>query len=187
MTRSKHMLRSVLFACTAITIGTGDAIADSATTVNQAVNFFQNAKATGGAPVTVDAKGPVTISDDIELPGFAFSVYDVDFTSDSLTMKLVAQLEKLQITLYDNTTSDRYYYAFDTNIGAAEIADNTDENFKATVELIEPGTSVTSAGAFIDGMATEFTFENGGLLITIGEGTDLTKILANGGSLTVKF
>lgn len=70
---------------------------------------------------------------------------------------------------------------------SAELADATGENFAATVELVAPGTVVTSAGAFGDGMASEFTFKNGGILVTVGEGTDLEKIAANGGALTVNF
>ena len=155
--------------------------------MSQAVNLFQNAKATGGETFTVDTKGPVKIGDEVELPGFAFNVYDVDFTLKSVTMTLVAQLEKLQITLYDDTTYDRYYFAFDEEISAAELSDKTDENFEASVEIIKPGTQVTSKGAFVDGLPTEFTFDKGGILITIGEGTDLTKISENGGSLTVDF
>ncbi|MEN0086938.1 MAG: hypothetical protein AAF737_00710 [Pseudomonadota bacterium] len=180
-------IATALAASAALTLAAFPAAADSVSTVAQAVNFFENGKATGGNPMTVDAKGPVEISDGVELPGFAFAVYDVDVTSDSLTMKLIANLEKLQITLYDATTFDRYYFAFDQPLTAAELSEATDENFSATVELIAPGTTVSSAGAFVDGLSTEFTFENGGMLITVGEGTDLTKISENGGSLTVNF
>lgn len=179
-------LSAVVLACSALAMAT-PSIADGVGNVNQAVNFFENAKATGGQPFTVDAKGPVAISDDVELPGFAFQVYDVDFTTDSVTLSLIAQLEKLQITLYDDTTFDRYYFAFDQEISSATLSEKTDENFGATVEIVEPGTKVTSSGSFVEGLPTEFTLENGGILITIGEGTDLTKVLANGGSLTVNF
>ena len=161
--------------------------ADTPATLNQAVNSFQNAKATGGAAMTVDAKGLVAITDEVELPGFAFKVYDVDITTNSLTMKLIANLEKLQITLYDDTTFDRYYYAFDQKITSATLSDETDDNFSASVEVIEPGTKVSTAGAFVDGMSSEFTFENGAILVTVGEGTDLTKITESGGSLVVRF
>lgn len=162
------------------------ALAETPSSV-QAVNFFENGQATGGNPMTVDAKGPVDITDAVELPGFAFAVYDVDVTSTSVTMTLIAALEKLQITLYDDTTFDRYYFAFDAPVASAALSDTTDENFSATVEMIAPGTTVSSKGAFVDGMATEFTFEHGGILVTVGAGTDLTKITENGGSLTVNF
>jgi len=188
MTTLNTTLRAALFAGMAFAVTTvGPAAAATVGTVNQAVNFFQNEKATKGAPMTVDVKGPVEISDDVELPGFAFAVYDVDFTASSVTMKLVAQLDKLQITLYDDTTFDRYYFAFDQEVTSAELSDMTDENFSATVEVVAPGTKVSSAGAFVDGLSTDFTFENGAILVTINNGTDLTKVLANGGSLTVNF
>lgn len=188
MTSSKSYLRTTLFAGVALAFSAaGIAAADMPGSVNQAVNFFQNDKATGGAPFTVDAKGPVDITDDVELPGFAFNVYDIDFSTDSVTMTLVANLEKLKVTLYDDSTFDRYYFAFDQEVTSAELSDKTDENFDATVEIVAPDTKVSSKGAFVEGMATEYTFENGGILITIGEGTDLTKISQNGGSLTVNF
>lgn len=187
MTTTTQISSTVSLTTAALILAaTGSVFADAGT-VTQAVNAFENAKATGGAAMTVDAKGPVDITDAVELPGFAFNVYDVDVTPNSLTMQLVAQLEKLQITLYDNTTFDRYYFEFDQQITEATIADTSDENFSATVEVIAPNTTLTTAGAFVDGLASEFTFENGGILVTVGEGTDLTKVSANSGSLTVNF
>lgn len=159
----------------------------SVQTLIKAVNFFQNGEFTGGAPLTVDAQGPVEISDGVELPSYAFNVYSVDATGNSLTMTLIAELDKLAVTMYDDTTIDQYWYAFDTPIKSAEISDATDDNFAATVELFDAGLSVSSVGAFVDGLPTDFTFENGGILITIGEGTNLEAISANGGSLTVDF
>lgn len=182
----QSVLRAALVAGAALTLA-GPAAADSPSAVSHAVNFFQNAGATGGKAMTVDAKDSVAITDEVELPGFAFHVYDIDFTTSSLTMTLVAKLEKLQVTQYDDTTFDRYYYAFDKEITEAELSDVTDENFKASIEILKPGTKVSSSGAFVDGLPTDFTFENGGILITIGDGTDLTKITENGGSLTVNF
>lgn len=176
-------LLNTTLAAAALAAAPFAATADMAT----AVNFFENGQATGGAPMTVDAQGPVEITDAVELPGFAFHVYDVDFTANSVTMTLVAELENLQITLYDDTTFDRYYFAFDEEVTSATLSDMTDENFSATVELIAPGSTVSSVGAFVEGLPTEFTFENGGILVTVGAGTDLTLIAENGGSLTVDF
>lgn len=187
MTYSKTSRAIAFLTSAALSAMALPAMADAASTLTQAVNFFENGQATGGNPMTVDAKGPVVITDAVELPGFAFAVYDVDVTSNSLTMTLIAQLEKLQITLYDDTTFDRYYFAFDEMVTAAELSDATDQNFNATVELIAPGTTVSSKGAFVDGLPTEIAFENGGILVTVGDGTDLTKISENGGSLTVNF
>lgn len=187
MTKLMLNLRTVVLACGASALFASPTFADINGSVSQAVNIFQNAKATGGEPFTVDAKGPVEINDDVELPGFAFQVYDVDFTANSVTLTLIAQLEKLQVTLYDDTTFDRYYFAFDQEISAASLSSETDENFRASVEIVGPGAAVSTSGSFVDGLPTEFTFDKGGILITIAEGTDLTKIIANGGSLTVDF
>ena len=181
----KTIFCSTLLAGTLITVT--QAVAETPETVSQAVNFFENAKATGGAPFTVDARAELPINDEVELPGFAFKVYDVDFTPSSLTMTLTADLEKLQVTLYDKATFDRYYFAFDKTITSAKIADSTDESFKAMVEIVSPGTQISSKGTFVDGLPTDFTLDNGGILITIGEGTDLTKIKNNSGSLTINF
>jgi hypothetical protein len=41
---------------------------------------------------------------------------------------------------------------------------------------------MTLARSFVDDLPTEFTFNKGGMLLTIGEGTDLTIITENGGS-----
>lgn len=157
------------------------------TTLNQAVNSFQNAMATMGATATVDSQGPVEIADGVELPGFAFGTYDVDVTADSITMTLVADPADLMITIYDDTTFDRYYYEFDQEIAAAELGDSTDANFAATVEILAPGTTVMTDTTFVEGLPTEWTFENGAIQITIGEGTDLNEISNKGGSLTVEF
>ncbi|MEM9603451.1 MAG: hypothetical protein AAGA11_11355 [Pseudomonadota bacterium] len=171
----------------ALVLGTPGAFAGDASTLEVAVNTFQNSTATGGAQMTVDAKGPVTIGDTVELPGFAFNVYDVDLTANSVTLTLVADLAKLQITQYDETTFDRYYISLDAPVDSARLSDATHADFAATVDIIAPGTALSTAGAFVQGMASEFSFDTGGLLITIGDGTDLTKIKADGGALTVDF
>ena len=177
MTLFNKTLRAALLAGSAFSVfSAGPVSAEMVGTGDQAVNFFQNAQATGGAMMTVDAEGPVAISDNVELPGFAFAVYDVDFTADSLTMKLVAQLKNLQITQYDDTIFDRYYFTFEQPVTEAKLSDMTDAKFGATVEIIASGANVTSAGAFVEDLPTEFTFGNGGILVTVGEGTDLTKI-----------
>lgn len=185
ITRKTLARFTTLLATTAV--AAGPVAVNAADTVEQALNTFQNDKATGGAAMTVDAKGPVAITESVELPGFAFKVYDVDVSSDSLTMTLVAQLEKLQITQYDSTTFDRYYYAFDQQVSEATLSDKTDDYFSASVQLIAPGSGVSTAGAFVEGMPTEFTFDKGGILITIGDGTDLGMVSEHGGSITVDF
>ena len=90
MVCTKTILAKALLTSAAFTSAALPALADTATTMTQAVNFFENAQATGGNPMTVDVKVPVQITDSVELPGFAFAFYDVDVTCDRLTMSLIA-------------------------------------------------------------------------------------------------
>ncbi|WP_273507944.1 hypothetical protein [Planktotalea frisia] len=188
MTQKLSTLRNSVFTAAVIALAVSlPASAEMAGSLKQIVNTFQNGQATRGAEMAVDAKSAVTITDGVELPGFAFHVYDVDATGDSVTMTLVAKLEKLMVTKYDETTFDRYYIELDREVTSAEIAASSDENFSASVEILAPGTQVTAAGAFVEGLASAYTFENGAILVTVGDGTDLTKIIENNGSLTVNF
>lgn len=159
------------------------ASAETATDVNQAVNVFINADVTKGVPMTVDAKGPATIGPDVEFPGFAFGVYDVDATPSSLMMTLATDPSQLQVGTYDGDTQDLYYYEFDRAVTSASISDAAD-GFVATVVIMDAGETLETQGAFVDGLATDFTFENGGILVTIGEGSAL-RTVGQGGSLTV--
>lgn len=157
--------------------------ANMANEVNQAVNVFINAKVTKGVPMTVDAKGPVSIGSDVEFPGFAFGVYDVDASPSQVKMTLATDPSKLQVNTYDSETRDLYYYEFDREVSTASISDAAD-GFIATVEIVQPGDTLSTEGAFADGLATSFTFKNGGILVTIGERSSL-RTVGKGGSLTV--
>lgn len=167
---------------------TGSAVAAhaaSVTQLDQAVNIFASGSVTGGAPFTVDVAEDTAITDGVELPGFAFGTYDVDVSADSITMTFVNDPSNLGISVYDVTTVDFYYYEFDQRLASASISALT-EGFAASVELIAPGAMASSVGAFVDGLGTEFTFANGGFLVSIGEGTDLNQV-GTGGSLTIDF
>lgn len=111
----------------------------------------------------------------------------MDATANSITMTLVADPANLQVTMYDDTTFDRYYFELDEAVTSASIAASTDENFAATVEILDPGATATTSGTFVKGLATDFTFDNGGILLTIGDGTDLTAISDNDGAITIDF
>lgn len=167
----------------AVAISATAAFADDATSVNQAVNVFVNADVTKGVPMTVDAKGPATIGAGVEFPGFAFGVYDVDAAPGTIKMTLATDPSKLQVGTYDANTRDLYYYEFDMEVASATISDAAD-GFVATVEIMTPGEALTTQGAFQDGLATDFTFAKGGILVTIGEGSAL-RTVGKGGSLTV--
>lgn len=151
--------------------------------VTQAVNLFNSPAATNGVPLTVDVQGPATIGDAVEFQGFAFGTYDVDASPSQLKMTLATDPATLQIADYDSATSDSYYYEFDIPVATASIS-NAAEGFAATVQILSAGDTANSEGAFVDGLGTSFTFANGGILITIGEGTALGTV-GQGGSFTV--
>jgi len=155
----------------------------TATTVEQAVNVFNSPGATNGMPMTVDVQGPATIGDAVEFPGFALGTYDVDASPSQLKMTLAADPSALMITDYDSETRDLYYYEFDVPVATAAISDAA-EGFAATVQIVSPGDTASSDGTFVDGLATSFTFPNGGILITIGDGTALGTV-GQGGSFSV--
>ena len=155
----------------------------TATTVTQAVNLFTSPDATGGVPLTVDVQGPALIGEAVEFQGFAFGTYDVDASASQLKMTLATDPDTLQVSTYDSETRDQYYYEFDVPVATAVISEAA-EGFAATVEIVSLGDTATADGAFVDGLATSFTFENGGILVTIGDGSVLQTV-GQGGSLTV--
>lgn len=171
---------AMVLAATATT-----ANAATLTSVEQAVNIFNSGSVTGGVPLTVDVGGPTAITGGLEFPGFAFGTYDVDVSASSLTMTFVNDPADLGISVYDASTVDSYFFEFDQAIASASISSFTD-GFGAAVEIIAPGTTASSMGSFVDGLPTSFVFGNGGILITIAEGTDLN-LVGTGGSLTVEF
>lgn len=159
--------------------------ADAATlsSVEQTVNIFQSGAVTGGAAFTVDVGGPVAIGSGVEFPNFAFGTYDVDVTLNSLTMTFVNDPAALGIAVYDPSTIDSYFFEFNKQIASASISDAA-LGYAATVEVFAPGTTASSDGTFVPGLATTFSFDNGGILVTIGDGTNLNTV-GTGGSLTV--
>lgn len=174
---------SLAVAMIAATFAGGAAGAAPVSAVDQAVNIFQSGSVTNGAPLTVDVGGPTTIGDEIEFPSFAFGTYDVDVSANALTMTFVNDPANLGIAEYDASTVDLYYFAFDRRISSTSLGATT-SGFVATVEVIAPGATASSVGSFVPGLATAFSFPNGGVLISIGEGTNLNTV-GTGGSLTV--
>lgn len=156
--------------------GTPDSLAS-------AVNFLVNGEVTGGVPMTVDVGAATPIGDGVEYPGFAFGTYDVDVTPTGLTMTLATDPGKLQIGTYDASTKDLYYYEFNRPVSSAVVTAAT-KGFNALVTVISPGEVITSHGSFAPGLATSFMFANGGVLVTIGEGSAL-RTVGTGGTLSV--
>ncbi len=158
--------------------------ATTLSSVDQAVNIFQSGAVTGGAAFTVDVGGPVAIGTGVEFPSFAFGTYDVDVSTNNLTMTFVNDPAALGIAVYDPSTIDSYFFEFDEQIASASISDAA-LGFAATVEVIAPGLTASSVGSFVPGLATAFSFDKGGILVTIGDGTNLNTV-GTGGFLTVE-
>lgn len=135
----------------------------------------------------MDQGGPVAVAAGVEFPGFAFGTYDVDVSANSLTMTLATDPNDLGIAVYDASTVDQYYFAFDQKISSAFLDTGaSNANFAAIVDIIAPGTTANAGGTFGPGLDTSFSFGNGGILVSIGEGTDLFGV-GTGGALTVQF
>lgn len=174
---------TALLGAAALCATVGTAGAATLSSVDQAVNIFASGAVTGGAAFTVDVAGPVAIGRSVELPGFAFGTYDVDATANSVTMTFVNDPANLGIAVYDASTVDSYFFEFNEQIGSASISSAT-LGFAATVQTIAAGTAASSVGSFVPGLATAFTFDKGGILVTIGEGTNLNTV-GTGGFLTI--
>ncbi len=146
-------------------------LGDSAT----AVNTFQDSVITGGIETVFDFAGPELVADDIEFSAFA-SLYDINISDDSLTMTLVDNSVVASL-VSPAGRFDRYYIGFDSNIVTSASLDGSDElNEFANVEVLEPGFSLDIADLFDIGIPVPIEFENGGLLVELGEGTDVTNL-----------
>ena len=72
-----------------LTVGQAGVLGDLVTTVN----VFEDSVITGGAQTLFGIEGPVTITDEVELPDF-IGFYDIDFGDDSLSLTLVTLSER---------------------------------------------------------------------------------------------
>ncbi len=140
-----------------------------------AVNTFQDSVITGGIETVFDFSGPELVDDDLEFPAFA-SLYDIDISDDSLTMTLVDNSVVASL-VSPAGRFDRYYIGFDTSTVTSASLDGSDElNAFANVEVLEPGFSLDIADLFGVGIPVPIEFENGGLLVELGAGTDVTNL-----------
>ncbi|MEM6309014.1 MAG: hypothetical protein AAF754_03105 [Pseudomonadota bacterium] len=144
-------MKAAALALGLVALPAASAFAATVSTVTQAVNIFTSGVVTGGTVLTVDA------------------------SSTSLTMTFVNDPAALGISVYDASTVDQYFFEFDTKIAAASISTAT-VGFATTVSPTAPGTTANSVGSFLPGLATSFDFGNGGILIGVGEGTNLNTV-----------
>jgi len=147
-------------------------------------NTLQDTVITGGVEATFgETGGPEIITNDVEFPNF-IGFYDIDISDTSLTMTLVdnSQADSL---LFPADRFDRYYFEFDTTIASASVDGVSELNEFANVEVLEPGFLLDVATDILpSGISTPIEFENGGLLVQYGPGTDLRNL---GVSATINF
>lgn len=147
-------------------------------------NTFEDATLTGGAQTIYGLSQPTPISDpEVELPNY-INFYDMDFSANSLTMTLVNNSDAADLVLPENRF-DRYYVGFASNTVTSVTLDGTDElNEFATVSVLPAGFTLEASDLFDTGIAVPVDFSQGGILVELGAGTDLTN---TGVTVTVNF
>lgn len=145
-------------------------------------NTFEDATLTSGVQVIYGLSDPTVVSDpEVELPNF-INFYDVDVMDGSITLTLVNNSDAADLVLPDGRF-DRYYVGFASNtVSSATLAATDGLSEFATVSLLPTGFSLDAQDQFGTGIPVPVDFSQGGLLIELGGGTDLTN---TGVSLTV--
>ena len=138
-------------------------------------NTFQDATLTGGEQTIYGLSDPTAVSDPaVELENY-INFYDIDVSANSVTMTLVNNSDAADLILPDDRF-DRYYIGFASNtVTSAELTGDGALNANATVSVLEAGFTLQTIDAFNVGLPTTVDFAQGGLLIELGSGTDLTE------------
>ncbi|MEM1119128.1 MAG: T9SS type A sorting domain-containing protein [Bacteroidota bacterium] len=155
----------------------------SSNTTISVFNSFEDATLTGGQQAFYGAAGPVGISNDVEFPQF-INFYNIDVTDFGLTMTLFNNSDAADLVLPEGRF-DRYYFAYDGDVsnisisgGSPGLADN------ATVTPLPAGYEIPLADLFATGFPLPITLPNGGFVLELGGGTDLTEL---GQTISVDF
>lgn len=170
---------STIIATAGLAALAGLVSSSSVASVMSATNTFQDLAFTAGFQATIDHQTDIQIVDPgVELPGFAFGTYDVDFSANSISMTLINDPANLAVANYGAGTVDRYFYSFDTAIAAATLNAATNPSYLAgaSLSIIEAGTSFVFDTAFVPGLPTSIELATGGVLLSLGEGTSLDAI-----------
>lgn len=139
-------------------------------------NTFEDTTLTGGAQTIFGLSDNVVVSDpELELPAF-IGFYDINVSGNSLTMTLMDNSQAADLILPEGRF-DRYYIGFASNSITSVALDGTDElNEFATVSVLPAAFSLSAEDVFGTGIATPVNYENAGILIELGAGTDLTDL-----------
>jgi hypothetical protein len=132
-------------------------------------NTFQDTGITGGVQTIFG------LDTAVELPNY-IGFYDIDLGSNTLTMELVDNSQAADLVLPEGRF-DRYYVGFGSNTIESVSLDGTAElNEFATVSILPAGFSVDIDDQFATSIAMPINYKNGGILIELGAGTDLTEL-----------
>jgi len=149
------------------------------------VNSFEDAVLTGGQQGFFGIAGPTVVADDaVEFPGF-IGFYDIDVNNCGLTMTLFDNSGAASLLLPDGRF-DRYYFGFDaTDMSNVSVSGGSPGlTVNATVTPLPPGYVVPVADLFGTGYPLPITLPNGGFLLELGGGTDLTEL---GQTISIDF
>jgi hypothetical protein len=160
---------------------------DFATAVNVTVwNTFTNTSS--GGEYLIDSAGPAIIMDGgLEFPLFPYgSMYDIDVTSHSISM-ILRNNTVAPTLLFTKGVSDHYYFDLGREVLIAML-DETDSGAElhpfVNVSIIPPGTTFMVASNTDTNTNVPIAILNGGILIELGEGTNITQ---HGVSLKLEY
>lgn len=147
-------------------------------------NTFEDATLTGGAQTIYGLSTPTAVSTpEVELPNY-INFYDIDIGRNTVTMTLVNNTDAADLVLPDGRF-DRYYIGFAANtVSKVRLIGSAALNANATVSVLPAGFSLSAADLFGTSIPTPVDFSQGGLLVELGGGTDLTNL---GVQLTAAF
>ncbi len=155
----------------------------SSANVVSVYNSFEDATLTGGQQAFYGAAGPTSISDDVEFPQF-INFYDIDVTDSGLTMTLFNNSDAAALLLPDGRF-DRYYFAFEGDMSNVSISGGSPGlTANASVTPLPAGYEIPLADLFDTGYPLPITLPNGGFVLELAGGTDLTEL---GQTISVSF
>ena len=158
-------------------------LASSSENAVSVYNSFEDAILTDGQQAFYGAAGPVGISDDLEFPQF-INFYDIDINDFGLTMTLFNNSDAADLLLPEGRF-DRYYFAFDEEMSDVSISGGSPGLTNgATVTPLPAGYEIPLADLFATGFPLPITLPNGGFVLELGGGTDLTEL---GQTISVDF
>lgn len=163
-------LRKIL--CATLVLGCACGAAKAGTV--SVANTFEDSAMTGGSQASFATSGPETIDGGDEFTNFA-GLYDIDVSSSSIVMELVDNSGVTDMVIPAGRY-DRYYFEFESTVDEAALAGGASLNADANLVILDPGTKVHMVDTFSTGIETPLVFSNGGILVELTEGTDLSTL-----------